>query len=200
MIFEADGALEAALHLSEEVDCRRLDGLQRRQECDESVSAVIGREVGRLKEERASLETQLREHISHLHCLELSNMDITDTILERKRSTKSTVAQLQKLRQADNQESMPLNVDKLAETEIRDIRELSRNLEKNVLDTEADLQEVHKQKERAEFEIQNCRHALAVCEALYRSRTEQAHRTLSGFGTTTTASSPVSSSPRRRSY
>mmetsp|Transcript_119189 Transcript_119189/g.210634 ORF Transcript_119189/g.210634 Transcript_119189/m.210634 type:complete len:233 (-) Transcript_119189:28-726(-) len=171
LVHDAEEAVAEAWKLHGQVIKQQQDGLRRRRKQDQDVTEAVRLHIEKLAAERDSYEAQLAEDLRRVHDLELSSMDTSVTMREKKRHARSVAVQLRRLKEVKEAER-PGDVDYAGfeDKSIRALRDANRQREQLSQELEDQIQAAHNQKELAETEIVNRRRAIAINESLFRTR------------------------------
>jgi len=170
LVRDADDAVNEAEQLRAHIFSQQQQHRRQSMELEHDVSETVRLDAARLAQEREGLEAQLAEIMRQLHTQERGAMDHGNVTRERKKYARVVAAQLRRLREVDLHDSDAAN---MANEGIRALTDVQRQLDLERRDIEDELQRTYNLKERTEAEIADRRQALAIDEALLRSRYER---------------------------
>jgi len=169
LISDADEALAAASKLREKLAKQQRHGREKRLDHARKVGAAFHSNCEFLQNERERLEAELADQLRRIHELELSSMEASTSLRERRQDVRGMARKLNVLRKVN------INVTEMAGNEFRGMRDMRLKMEAQARNIQGELQEAYSRKEQVEFAIAEHRQAIAINEALYRARIEMPH-------------------------
>lgn len=191
LLRDAREAVAETNQLQAKIVAQRQKTRARKEELETLVTIEVESDMGRLRQERESLQVLVAEQLRLLESLEQQVMELGELKLQRN----IRAAQLKKFLQPFGGTAVLYGRGRTEprctamSTELKELRFEADELDSSAKQMEAQgreltrrITEAHERKDHLESQIMTRRHASAVTEALYRGRLDEASTYLSAVG------------------